>query len=176
MACFTTTRCLVCIFLATPPMAPRADNLPLVRDLPVAGQQGTPGNLNAVPRYSKASSASIVWRRWCRFPCSPTAGPTSAAVLSLLNYLPNQQRFSAGLELPAIHFSESELSEPVRLSASWLSALRLSAVEKLCLCIRAAGKHHAGAGSRGRLRSQPRLQLQRRPSPQPSYQRQHHSR
>jgi hypothetical protein len=52
---------------------------------------GNPGNLNAVeifqglipPAGGNASS-----------PCSPTAGPIAAGVLNLLNYSPNQQRFS----------------------------------------------------------------------------------
>ena len=52
---------------------------------------GSPGNLNAVeifqglvPSASGAGNPA----------CSPTAGPTSAAVLGLLNYSPNQQLFS----------------------------------------------------------------------------------
>jgi Carboxypeptidase regulatory-like domain len=52
---------------------------------------GNPGNLNAVeifqgliPSASGSSSS----------PCSPTAGPAGPGVLSLLNYSPNQQRFS----------------------------------------------------------------------------------
>ncbi|MGC2474018.1 MAG: TonB-dependent receptor [Candidatus Sulfotelmatobacter sp.] len=54
---------------------------------------GNPGNLNAVSMFqglipSATGSAAS--------PCSPTAGPTGAAVLSLLNYNPNQQRFSCG--------------------------------------------------------------------------------
>jgi len=54
---------------------------------------GSPGNLNAVEIFqglvpSATGSSSS--------PCSPTAGPTSAAVLGLLNYSPNQQRFSCG--------------------------------------------------------------------------------
>jgi Carboxypeptidase regulatory-like domain len=54
---------------------------------------GQPGNLNAVEIFqglvpsATGNPAS---------PCSPTAGPTAAAVLGLLNYSPNQQRFSCG--------------------------------------------------------------------------------
>src|SRR5580700_941339 len=52
---------------------------------------GSPGNLNAVEIFQglvpSASGATAS-------PCSPTAGPTSAAVLGLLNYSPNQQLFS----------------------------------------------------------------------------------
>jgi len=54
---------------------------------------GNPGNLNSVEMFQGlvpppgGPSSS---------PCSPTAGPTSAAVLNLLNYSPNEQRFSCG--------------------------------------------------------------------------------
>ncbi len=54
---------------------------------------GQPGNLNAVEIFqglvpsATGNPAS---------PCSPTAGPTAAAVLGLLNYSPDQQRFSCG--------------------------------------------------------------------------------
>jgi hypothetical protein len=52
---------------------------------------GNPGNLNAVEAFQglipSASGSSLS-------PCSPTAGPQSAAVLGLLNYSPNNQVFS----------------------------------------------------------------------------------
>jgi len=52
---------------------------------------GNPGNLNAVEAFQglipSASGSSLS-------PCSPTAGPSSAAVLGLLNYSPNNQGFS----------------------------------------------------------------------------------
>jgi len=52
---------------------------------------GSPGNLNAVEAFQGlipgASGSSLS-------PCSPTAGPQSAAVLGLLNYSPDNQVFS----------------------------------------------------------------------------------
>ena len=61
---------------------------------PCAGA-GNPGNLNAVEIFQglippAGGSASS--------PCSPTAGPGGPAVLGLLNYSPNEQRFSCSSE------------------------------------------------------------------------------
>jgi len=56
------------------------------------GGHGNPGNLNAVEIFQGLvpSAAGGIPN------CSPAAGPTESAVLGLLNYDPNQQRFSCG--------------------------------------------------------------------------------
>ena len=51
---------------------------------------GNPGNLNAVEIFQGLVPPAGLTGS----PCSPTAGPTEAATLALLNYAPNQQRFS----------------------------------------------------------------------------------
>src|SRR5208282_2270403 len=82
----------------------------------------------------------------------------------------------SGAEFSAVGISESELPESVDLFAARLSALRLPAVEEFRLCLRAAGERYRGARSRGRLRAQPSLQLQRRTPSEPAHQRQYDSR
>jgi hypothetical protein len=57
---------------------------------PCAGA-GSPGNLNAVEIFQGLIPAA---GGNASSPCSPTAGPIAAGVLNLLNYSPNQQRFS----------------------------------------------------------------------------------
>ncbi len=57
---------------------------------------GNPGNLNAVEIFQGLVPPASSGAAGAASPCSPTAGPTGPAVLSLLNYSPNQQRFSCG--------------------------------------------------------------------------------
>ena len=92
-----------------------------------------------------------------------------------LGYLPNQQQFQA-LNFPQSEFLNQNYLNAVDIPAAGVSAVRLSAVEELRLCVFAAGEPQRGARSRRRLRAEPGLQLQWRTSPQPSDQRQYHSR
>jgi hypothetical protein len=77
---------------------------------------GNPGNLNAVEIFqglipsASGSGAS---------PCSPTAGPTSAAVLGLLNYSPNQQLFSCGAAGPSCGVAST--SQSIFLNQNYLN-------------------------------------------------------
>jgi hypothetical protein len=62
---------------------------------------GNPGNLNAVEIFQGLVPSAASGAAGAASACSPTAGPTGPAVLSLLNYSPNQQLFSCNTSGPS---------------------------------------------------------------------------
>ncbi len=77
---------------------------------------GNPGNLNAVEAFQglipSASGLS-------QSPCSPTAGPQSAAVLQLLNYSPNNQTFSCNSS--AVNCGVASTTQSIFLNQNYLN-------------------------------------------------------
>jgi hypothetical protein len=135
---------------------------------------GNPGNLNAITNFPGTCLGRAVPAQ----PCSPTQVLNPQCYRGTWNY----RRISSNLQetqaqgVPQSIFLNQNYLNPSTFLPLGFQPFGYPQAKNFRVCVLATGEPHGRARSGRRLRAQPRLQLQRRTSSEPSHQRQHDSR